>query len=255
MEHESLSATDEKKAQQYIQSLVAARPLSRQILMLEEKLKMIEAARAASKVRLDNCDATLSSIKEREQVEMAALEALRKKREEETVDLPALEVEKQECWEVVQLLRAKKNEIREAFNQKWAEYQEINKNYLIWVRHDKKAQFEERQKAREAREADRVLAEGGQVAGAAPTEPYETEIFTIDMLLVYLRKFQASEDSSASKPAEETKLEIPQGTNFPPTPTLPEQLSLPSPSKHDLICLICIRYAIRNTMCLICLEI
>jgi hypothetical protein len=212
MEHETLSAADEKKAQQYVQSLVAARPVSRQILMLEEKLKMIEAARAASKVRLDNCDATLSSIKEREQVETAALEAIRKQREEATVDLPSLDVEKQECWEVVQLLREKKNEIRNSFNQKWAEYQELNKNFQIWQRHDRKAQFEERQKAREARDADRVQAEGGQAA-STPTEPYEIEIFTIDMLLVYLRKFQASEENAASKPAEEAKLEIPQGMN------------------------------------------
>lgn len=180
--------------------------------MLEDKLKMIEAARTASKVRLDSCDATLSSIKEREAVEIAALDAIRKQREDATVDLPSLEVEKQECWEVGQLLRAKRTEIRESFNQKWNEYQELNKNFLIWVRHDKKAQFDERQKAREAREADRAQVETGQ-APTAPSEPYETEIFTVDMLLAYLRKFQASEET-ATKPAEEAlKLEVPQGVN------------------------------------------
>lgn len=140
LEHESLSVPEEKKAQAHLMSLTAARPLARQSTQLEERLKAVEAGRAANKARLDACDASLSSIKEREQVESVALDAIRKQREEANVDMPALEVEKQECWEVVQALRQKKSEIRDAFNKKWAEFAELNKNWQIYMRHERRAQ-------------------------------------------------------------------------------------------------------------------
>ena len=108
--------------------------------MLEEKLKSVEERRAAAKARLDECDAVLSAIKEKEQKEVAALDALHKKLEESNLDWPALHVEKQEAWEVIQALKAKIGEIRDDFNKKYTEWKKLNENYNAWSRHDKKAQ-------------------------------------------------------------------------------------------------------------------
>ena len=92
MEHESLSVAEEKKVQQSLSSLNAARPLASQILSLEEKAKVVEERRTAAKARLDQCDSVLASIKEKEQHEVSALDAIHKKQEESSVDFPAMQV-------------------------------------------------------------------------------------------------------------------------------------------------------------------
>ena len=68
LEHESLSANEEKRAHQQIQQLTAARPLAQQLATLEERLKATDAVRADTKGRLDSCDAVLNGIKAKEQV-------------------------------------------------------------------------------------------------------------------------------------------------------------------------------------------
>ena len=140
MEHDSLSVTEEKRVQQQLAALTAARPLAAQITAQEDKLKSVEERRAAAKARLDECDAVLAAIKEKEQVEVAALDALHKKQEETNLDWPALNVEKQEAWEVIQALKAKISEIRDDFNKKYQDWKKLNENYNAWSRHDKKAQ-------------------------------------------------------------------------------------------------------------------
>ncbi len=92
MEHDSLSVADEKKAQQQLSALSTARPIANQITALEERLKGVEERRANAKGRLDACDSVLAEIKEKEQVEVAALDALHKAREEGNIDFPALQV-------------------------------------------------------------------------------------------------------------------------------------------------------------------
>lgn len=134
IEHESLSATEEKRVHQQLSTMVAARPLQRQTSVLEEKLKVVEANRGSAKARLDQCDAVLEGIKEKERVEQSALDEIRRQRDEANVDLPALEVEKQECWEVIQVLRAKMSEVRDEFNVRWKEWSELNKHYSAWRR-------------------------------------------------------------------------------------------------------------------------
>ncbi|GAX82805.1 hypothetical protein CEUSTIGMA_g10231.t1 [Chlamydomonas eustigma] len=208
LEHESLSGPEEKKAQQQLANLVAARPLSRQVAMLEEKLKIVEDRRASAKEKLDQCDAVLSTIKEQEQTEQIALDEYQRQREEANVDFPALQVEKQECWEVIQALKTKVVEVRDEFNKQYQEWQLQNKHYSIWLRHEKKAQYEERQKQREMREADRQADEEAAV-GPTISEPFEAEIFTVDQLLTYLRKFLTTEEVAVK--LEEKQIEVPQG--------------------------------------------
>ena len=140
MEHDSLSVSEEKKAQQQLSALGAAKPIAGQLASLEEKLKGVEERRASAKARLDQCDAVLSGIKEKEQGEVSALDAIHKQQEEANVDFPAMQVEKQECWEVIQALRAKMNEVRDEYNGKYQKWSVVNRNYQAWARHDKKAQ-------------------------------------------------------------------------------------------------------------------
>lgn len=138
--HEVLSGNEEKKAQQQLTQLNTARPLGREAAVLEEKLKACETARAATKARLDQCDAVLNGIKEKEAVENAALDELRAQREGGGVDVPALEVERQENWEIIQAMRKQMDEVRDAFNQKWTEFKKLGDNYYIYMRHQKKAE-------------------------------------------------------------------------------------------------------------------
>jgi chromosome segregation ATPase len=140
LEHDSMSGPEEKKAQHQMANLIAARPLSRQVTMLEDKLKIVEERRASAKEKLDQCDAVLATIKEQEQAEQTALDEYQRQREEANVDFPALQVEKQECWEVVQALKAKSVEVRDEFSKQYQEWQLQNKHYSIWLRHEKKAQ-------------------------------------------------------------------------------------------------------------------
>jgi len=216
--HESLSASDEKRAQQQLSQLNAARPLAREGVALEEKLKACEASRTDIRARIDKCDAVLDSIKQKETVENTALDSLRAKRDADDIDIPALEVEKQECWEIIQALRKQMDEVRTNFNKQWQEFKKLQENHNIYMRHVKKAEYEERKAHRESREAEaegETMVEGAPAGearggGIAMPEPFESEIYTIDQLLTYLRKFMATEGPAAEEEAK-GPVEVPQG--------------------------------------------
>eukprot|EP00195_Chlamydomonas_chlamydogama_P013846 CAMPEP_0202900860 /NCGR_PEP_ID=MMETSP1392-20130828/12076_1 /ASSEMBLY_ACC=CAM_ASM_000868 /TAXON_ID=225041 /ORGANISM="Chlamydomonas chlamydogama, Strain SAG 11-48b" /LENGTH=616 /DNA_ID=CAMNT_0049587313 /DNA_START=74 /DNA_END=1924 /DNA_ORIENTATION=- len=209
LSHESLSENEEKRVMQQVQALSAARPAVRSYIELESKLKQNEETRSSIKGRLDACDAVLKGIKDKEDVEKAALEQYKKAQNDETVDIPALTVEKQECWQIMVALKEKIAEIRDDYSKKYQEYIKLDKNYRIWRRHDERRKYEERQKAREARDADREANEQAATGEVPGIEPYASEILTIDQLLTYLRKFLATEDAAAKE--EKKELEIPKG--------------------------------------------
>jgi chromosome segregation ATPase len=140
MQHESMSAQDEKKMQKQLQDLNAARPIVRDYRALEEKLKVVEENRASAKARLDQCDSVLEGIKAKQDTENVALDEIRRQRDKDVETIPDKEAEKKECWEIIQVLRAKMDEIRENFNAKWNEWVELNKHYNAWRRHEQHRQ-------------------------------------------------------------------------------------------------------------------
>lgn len=92
LSHAGLAGNDEKRAQQQLTQLLAARPLAATASVMEERLKVTDATRASTKHRLDACDAVLNGIKEKQATEDAALDMLRGERESTEVDFAAIEV-------------------------------------------------------------------------------------------------------------------------------------------------------------------
>jgi hypothetical protein len=45
-----------------------------------------------------------------------------------------------QCWEIIVALRAKMDEIRKAYNEKYTEWVRLDKNYNNWVRAQKRAE-------------------------------------------------------------------------------------------------------------------
>lgn len=214
LEHESVPEAEEKRLQQQLTSMVAARPLARSYAVADAKLKEVEDTRAAISKRLSDCDAVLKEVKAKEEVERAALDAARGKDKDAGpgIDYGALTVEKQECWQIMSALRDKITEIRKAFDEQYKEYIKLDKNYNAWLRHDKRKKFEERQKERESRDADRRENDEAATGEHTSAEPYESEIFTLDQLLTYLRNKFQSLSSEAKKEEEAAKeVEIPKG--------------------------------------------
>ena len=136
LSHESVSESEEKRMQQQLTQMIAARPLAKSHAVAEAKLKEVEEARAVVSKRLTECDAVLNSIKAKEEVDRAALEAERSKDQggESTLDWGALTVEKQESWQMICAYRDKITEIRKDFDEQYREYIKLDKNYNAWLR-------------------------------------------------------------------------------------------------------------------------
>eukprot|EP00798_Chlamydomonas_sp_ICE-L_P009131 gene9131-16256_t len=213
MSHESVSEAEEKRMNVQLTNMNAARPMARQHALAEEKLKEVEEARAAVSKRLTDSDAVLNAIRAREDTDRATLEQLQadSKATDPQVDFGTLVVEKQECWQVITALRDKMTEIRKDFDVQYKEYIKLDKNYNAWLRHDKRAKWEQRQKERAERETEE---NGGDVGAAvsderAVSEPYESEILTLEQLLRYLHKFAGTQ--MEAKKEEEKTVTIPDG--------------------------------------------
>lgn len=218
MAHEG--GEDDKLLFKRISDLKSARPAFKESGDIEAKLKAWEEKRAEIQHRLQQCDAVLTDVKAREEEERKVLEQSRSKQAETDLDVPALNVEKKECWDIIQALRAKMDEIRKDFQARWTEYITLDRNYNNYMRSIKRSQYEERQKARAERDAAENGVDGetgtstgasGNPADAVVVEAYAAEVLTLDQLLLHLRKLMPSDEKAAASEEEKKQVEVPKG--------------------------------------------
>ncbi|GFH27684.1 uncharacterized protein HaLaN_26048, partial [Haematococcus lacustris] len=159
----------------------------------------------------------LNASKAQQEVEQKILDERRSKQSELEGDIPQLLVEKKECYEIVQALRAKINEVYAEYNVKYKEYIDLDRNYNSYMRYVKRQDYLERQKAREERAAaengmDSSNPDATSSAGnndMPVVEAYAAEVFTIEQLVGYLRKLLPSDEQKAVVEAEVKAVEVP----------------------------------------------
>eukprot|EP00878_Enallax_costatus_P000507 GHUV01000601.1.p1 GENE.GHUV01000601.1~~GHUV01000601.1.p1 ORF type:complete len:598 (+),score=306.21 GHUV01000601.1:86-1879(+) len=202
LNHESLSPALEKSTRERKERAERQdRPAAQRLAQVSAQIDECKAASEAIRAEVATFNSQLDGIKAARENEELKLQALRAEQAEARSDVPALIVEKKELWEVIQALRDKQREIRTAFNDKWEEFKKQNRAYQGWAAQERKKRQEQRKAEYEERQAARKAMDD-------TTRPakYETEVYTCEQVLSYLRQFVSSEKSTTE---EKKELEAP----------------------------------------------
>ncbi|KAG2423904.1 hypothetical protein HXX76_014957 [Chlamydomonas incerta] len=233
--HETLPDQEEKRVQAQLTQLTAARPLAKKYAEFDARLKETEAQRTGIMARLKESNDVIAQLDVQIAAANAVLDEAKAKADSHFADLPTLQartaegcrgrhghtggpqagkgtaigkaVEKKENYEIMVTLRAKIDELRKANDTEYQEYIKRDRAYRGWKRLDGRKKYEERQKAREQRDAERQ-DETKAIMGDIVAEPFSGEIFTCDQLLTYLRSFTAVKEEVK---AEAKAVEVPAG--------------------------------------------
>ncbi|KAG2441196.1 hypothetical protein HYH02_010040 [Chlamydomonas schloesseri] len=205
--HETLPDQEEKRVQAQLSQLTAARPTAKKYAEFDARLKETEAQRTGIMARLKESNDVIAQLDTQIAAANAVLDEAKAKADSHFADLPSLQVEKKENYEIMVTLRAKIDELRKANDAEYQEYIKRDRAYRGWKRLDARKKYEERQKAREQRDAERA-DETKAIMGDIVVEPFSGEIFTCDQLLTYLRSFTAVKEEVK---AEAKAVEVPAG--------------------------------------------
>jgi uncharacterized coiled-coil DUF342 family protein len=137
--HESLSAAEEKRLREQKERMERQdRPQVLRYSQLQARIDVAKAAVAEIRTQLAALDEQLNGIKAAQDEEKAKIDSLRQKENDQRSDIPGLIVERKECWEVVEALKKKQKEIRDAFEGKWQEFKKLDKAYKGWAAEQRK---------------------------------------------------------------------------------------------------------------------
>ncbi|KAF8069594.1 hypothetical protein HT031_001711 [Scenedesmus sp. PABB004] len=199
--HESLTAAQEKSMRERKDRIEKDRPALARLAALSAKIDEAKAGSEAVRAQITALNSKLDALKAAREEEQGKLAAQRAAEAETRSDVPAMIVEKKELWEVIQALRDKQREIRTAFNAKWDEFKKQDKAWKGWFAQERKKrnesrkqEWEERQAARKARDAEHRPAK------------FEKEVYTCEQVLSYLRQFVVE---AKKGPEEVRELEAP----------------------------------------------
>jgi hypothetical protein len=131
--HESLSAAQEKAMREKKERMQRQdRPAVERLSQVSARIDECKAASDALRAEILVLNGRLDSIKAARDKEEAMLSELRAAEQEARSDIPGLHVEKKELWEVIQALRDKQREIRDAFQKQWDEFKKLDRAWKGW---------------------------------------------------------------------------------------------------------------------------
>lgn len=137
--HESLSAAQEKSLREQKERMERQdKPAVQRLAQVSAKIDECKAANEAIRGEIAILNVQLDKIKADREAEDAKLQQLRAAEQEARSDIPALNVEKKELWEIIQTLRDKQREIRNAFNEQWEEFKKQDKAWKGWFAQERK---------------------------------------------------------------------------------------------------------------------
>lgn len=139
LNHESLNVAEEKRCREMKEKAERQdRPAMARAVALQAKIDEVKAAITQLQDQIKAVNGQLDKIKKAQDGQQAILDNIRSKENDVRADIPNLHVEKKECWDIIQALRAKQKEIRDAFNEKWTEFKKQDTAYRGWFREERK---------------------------------------------------------------------------------------------------------------------